>query len=331
MPFQKSRMKNIGSKFILLLILTFHPLCAFSIESVEISGKILVPEKVKIPEGGLDVVLLKFVVNEQGEITTTGPQARVKSQPDGSFRILDVPRDLRAAYRIGTRVEGRLHQSNVVFLNDQDSSYQVEVQVPGISQKVELLELEKASLILERDLGKVRVTEVWEINNPSRDLIDSVNSGYRINLPKDISDFSMADETGQSSSDFRLGEHFLEIMRIFPPGNSQLIFQYSISSFLGQTVLTKSFGNSLEKVRIFTPVELLDVSSTQLKYIGDQKLHQTVFISWQGKELDTGTLELSISGVPVNFLDYSYIMVVLLILLGFSVFMFYRLRLKKMK
>ena len=173
----------IGSKFILLLILTLHPAYAFSSKSVEISGKILVPEKVIIPEGGLDVVLLKFVVNEQGEITTTGPQARVKSQPDGSFRILEVPRDLRAAYRIGTRVEGRLHQSNVVFLNDQDSSYQVEVQVPGISQKVELLELEKASLILERDLGKVRVTEVWEIYNPSRDLIDSVNSGYRINLP----------------------------------------------------------------------------------------------------------------------------------------------------
>ena len=140
----------------------------------------------------------------------------------------------------------------------------------------------------------------------------------------------MADETGQSSSDFHLGEHFLEIMRIFPPGNSQLIFQYSISSFLGQTALTKSFGNSLEKVRIFTPVELLEVSSAQLKYIGDQKLHQTVFTSWQGKELDTGTLELTISGVPVNFLDYSYIMVVLLILLGFSVFIFYRLRLKKM-
>ena len=78
-------------------------------------------------------------------------------------------------------------------------------------------------------------------------------------------------------------------------------------------------------------MELLEVSSSQLIYIGDQKLHQTVFTSWQGKEMDTGTLELSISGVPVNFLDYSYIIVVLLILLGFSVFMFYRLRLKKMK
>ena len=89
MPFQKNRMKNIGSKFILLLILTLHPAYAFSSESVEISGKILISEEVKIPEGGLDVVLLKFVVNEQGEITTTGPQARVKSQPDGSFRILN--------------------------------------------------------------------------------------------------------------------------------------------------------------------------------------------------------------------------------------------------
>ena len=74
-------MKIIGSKFILLLIPALHPLCAFSTESVEISGKILVPEKVLIPEGGLDVVLLKFVVNEQGEITTSGPQARHASHP----------------------------------------------------------------------------------------------------------------------------------------------------------------------------------------------------------------------------------------------------------
>ena len=56
-------MKNIGSKFILLLILILHPLCAFSTESVEISGKILVPEKVIIPERGLDVVLLLSLIH----------------------------------------------------------------------------------------------------------------------------------------------------------------------------------------------------------------------------------------------------------------------------
>ena len=43
-------MNNFGFKFILLLIFTLHPLCAFSAESVEISGKILIPEEVKIPE-----------------------------------------------------------------------------------------------------------------------------------------------------------------------------------------------------------------------------------------------------------------------------------------
>ena len=51
MPFQKNRMKNIGSKFILILILSLLPASAFSSEGVEISGKILIPEEVKIPEG----------------------------------------------------------------------------------------------------------------------------------------------------------------------------------------------------------------------------------------------------------------------------------------
>ena len=329
MTLQKIREGEKLLKIILLLIASCLHLMVYASEPVEISGTIVIPQGVRIPDGGLDVVLLKFVVNDQGEITTTGPQARVKSQKDGSFRIPNIPRELRAAFRIGTRVRGRLHQSNVIFMNEEDSVYQVEVLIPGLSEKVEVLELEKASLILERGLGKIRVTEVWEIKNPTSDMVDSVKAGFRINLPDSISDFSMPDEMGQQSTDFSLGENRVEVRRVFPPGSTQLVFQYSVSSFLGQVVMTKTFRDSLEKVMVFTPVGQLEVSSGQLKYKGDQKLHKTAFTSWQGKALDTGKLEIKISEVPVKFLDYSFIILIMLMLLSLCVFMFYQFRLKR--
>ena len=214
-------------------------------------------------------------------------------------------------------------------MNEEDSVYQVEVVVPGLSENLEALELEKASLILERDFGKIRVTEVWEIKNPTSDMVDSVKTGFRINLPDSIFDFSMPDEMGQQSSDFSLGENRVEVRRIFPPGSTQLVFQYSVSSFLGHVELVKTFGDSLEKVMVFIPVGQLEVSSEQLKYTGDQKLHKTAFTSWQGKALDTGKLETKISGVPVNFLDYSFIVLIMLMLLSLCVFLFYQFRLKR--
>jgi hypothetical protein len=97
---------------------------------------------------------------------------------------------------------------------------------------------------------------------------------------------------------------------------------------LGQADMVKNFGNSLEKVMVYTPVELLQVSSEQLKYLGDQKLHQTVFNSWQGISSDAANLKVNISGIPIKLMDYSFIILMLLILLSLCVVFFYRYRLK---
>ena len=315
-------------KIILILFFFFFHAHIGASEKVEIFGAIMVNEGTQIPEGGFDVVLLKFIVNDQGGISTSGPQGRVKSQQDGSFLISQIPRELKAAFRIGTRVEGSLHQSNVLFMNKSVSKYQIDLVVPRVSDNVEVLKMEKVSLIFERDHGKVRVTEVWEIKNPTRDRVDSIEKGFPIKLPNSISDFVMPDPMGQPGSDFSLGINEVEVKRIFPPGISQLIFQYTVSSFLGQANLVKTFGDSFEKVMVFTPVDLLQVSSEQLKYQGNQKLHQTVFNSWQGKTSDAAELEINISEVPIKLLDYSFIILILLILLSLCVVFFYRFRLQ---
>ena len=82
---------------------------------VSISGQVRVPAGVTIPEAGLSVVLLQYVLTEEGQVTTTGPQAQGQSDESGLFRFENVSRKLQAGYRIGTRVEGELHSSKLFF------------------------------------------------------------------------------------------------------------------------------------------------------------------------------------------------------------------------
>ena len=67
------------------------------------------------PEG-LDVILLKFVLSPEGEVTPAGPQGRVKTNSGGEFEFLKVKQDLRAGYQLGTRVEGELYSSKIFFM-----------------------------------------------------------------------------------------------------------------------------------------------------------------------------------------------------------------------
>ena len=62
---------------------------------VHLKGHVQLPSNVVMPEGKLDVVLLKFVLNSEGQVTPTGPQARVKTDAEGDFEFLNIIADLR--------------------------------------------------------------------------------------------------------------------------------------------------------------------------------------------------------------------------------------------
>ena len=97
----------------------------------------------------------------------------MKTDGDGVFRFRDVPLELRAAFRIGTRVEGRLHQSEVFFMNEKETQYEIDLAILGVSEDVERIRVEQASLILEAGIGQISVTEIWSFFNSSPDIVDS--------------------------------------------------------------------------------------------------------------------------------------------------------------
>ena len=80
-----------------------------------VKGQIRLPSGELIPEEGLNVVLLKLVLNAEGQVTPVGPQGRVKTDSKGNFEFLKVNPDYRAGYQLGTRVDGKLYSTKVFF------------------------------------------------------------------------------------------------------------------------------------------------------------------------------------------------------------------------
>ena len=81
-----------------------------------VKGRIILQSGDLIPEEGLNVVLLKLVLNAEGEITPLGPQGRVKTDNKGHFEFLRINSDYHAGYQLGTRMDGKLYSSKIFFL-----------------------------------------------------------------------------------------------------------------------------------------------------------------------------------------------------------------------
>ena len=106
-----------------------------------------------IPEEGLNVVLLKLVLNAEGEITPLGPQGRVKTDSNGNFEFLRVIPDYRAGYQLGTRLNGKLYSTKVFFFKPGEDRVERDILIPGITTDINKLEISQVSLVIESGLS----------------------------------------------------------------------------------------------------------------------------------------------------------------------------------
>ena len=138
-----------------------------------VKGRIRLPSGELIPEEGLNVVLLKLVLNAEGQVTPVGPQGRVKTDSKGNFEFLRVNPDYRAGYQLGTRVDGKLYSTKVFFFKAGEKQVEKDIVIPGITKDINKLEISQVSLVIESGLSSVTVTEVLSFYNSSTDRIDT--------------------------------------------------------------------------------------------------------------------------------------------------------------
>ena len=292
-----------------------------------VKGKIRLPSGELIPEEGLDVVLLKLVLNAEGQVTPVGPQGRVKTDSKGNFEFLRVNPDYRAGYQLGTRVDGKLYSTKVFFFKAGEKQVEKDIVIPSITTNINKLEISQLSLVIESGLSSVTVTEVLSFYNSSPDRIDTRGRSLEHVLPKGMYNFTMIQSSSGPEIEHQIDDRILNIKHVFPPGNTQIIFHYNIGAWFGSLNIQKELYHPLNKVSVFTPSGQLQIKSAQLIFSGKQQMHETDFLAWKGKASDSNQLKFKISNVPVDSLEYIGISGIILLLLFLSVIMFYRNRL----
>ena len=292
-----------------------------------VEGRIILPSGEMISEEGLDVVLLKLVLNAEGQVTPVGPQGRIKTDSKGNFEFLNVNPDYRAGYQLGTRVDGKLYSTKVFFFKSGEKQVEKDIVITGITKDINKLEISQVSLVIESGLSSVTVTEVLSFYNSSPDRIDTRNRSLEHALPKGMENFTMIQSSSGSEIEYQIDERKLIINHVFPPGNTQIIFHYNLKAWFGSLNIQKEFNHSLNKVSVFTPSGQLQIKSAQLIFFGKQNMHETDFLAWKGKASDSNQLKFKISNVPVDSIEYIGIVGIILLLLFLSVIMFYRNRL----
>ena len=317
------------SSFFVLVSVSADPAFSEKLKQAQmiVKGRVILQSGDLIPEEGLNVVLLKLVLNAEGEITPLGPQGRVKTDKNGHFEFLRINSDYRAGYQLGTRVDGKLYSSKVFFLKAGEEQVEKDIIIPGVTKDLNKLEISQVSLVIESGLSSVTVTEVLSFYNSSSDRIDTRNLSLKLALPKGYYDFTMIQSSSGTEIEHQIDDSILIINHLFQPGNTQIIFYYNLGAWYGSLKIQKEFNHSLDKVSILTPSGRLQIESAQLNFSGKQQVHETDFLVWKGKASDSNKLKFKISNVPVDSIKYIVISGIILFLLILSSIMFIRNRL----
>ena len=320
---------------LLTLFTVVLPFAVFSVYptvlNITVKGKVILSSGAETSPEALDVVLLKFILSPEGEVTPVGPQGRVKTNTSGDFEFIKVKQNLRAGYQLGTRVDGELYSSKIFFMKSGETLIERDIIIPGISTAVEKLETSQVTLVIESGLGAVTVTEVLVFNNSTPEKINTSARPLVQKLPAGIKDFRMMDSKSANSMKHQLEENVLKISYIFPIGSTQIIYQYILPAWFGSLGISRKFEHPLEIVGVFTPIDRLQIKSDELIFSGKQSLNDTTFLTWKSKVSDSNRLNFKISNVPTTSLQYAGVSVIILILLFSAVALFYKQRLRRIK
>ena len=297
-------------------------------DNITISGQIKEPSGGLKNLEGLDVVLLKYVLNKKGEVTLLGPQQRVKTKINGNFRFFNVASDFQAGFQLGTRLEGNLYSSKIFFLKKDEASFEKNIIIPRISFSVEKLKLSKISIVFESRLGKVLITEILVFSNSSQERINTKKYPIEYKLPEGMKNFRMLTRNSKDFIIHHIVENILKIEHIFQTGDNQIVYQYNLPARFGSLEINREFDHSLDIVGIFTPVDNLEIRSDMISFSGKQKNNQTTFLSWKSKISDSNKLKLKISNIPQTYSQYFIVSITLLLLFFCTILLFFKKRLQ---
>ncbi|MGK5092885.1 carboxypeptidase-like regulatory domain-containing protein [Deltaproteobacteria bacterium TL4] len=315
-------------KYLLIAGIFIASLCfADQTPGVTVEGQVVPPSGKSLPVDGVEVVLLKFGLDAQGTLSTNGPLAKQKTDSKGYYKFTSIPVDTKAAYRIGSNLEEDLFSSEYFFMQEDKPSIKVDLVIPGTSIETDKLQLPQISLFIEANIGRVLIAEVLYFNNPTKEAIDTYKTPLIIDLPKGATEVQMVGQNQPEQPDYEIFNNYLQLMRRFPPGNTQIIVQYFLSSSFGSLTVEKEFRLPFQEGQIFTLTKVLQIESEDLQFTGTQTMGDSEFLSWKIRDLASKPLTLTIQNIPTSQTQYTSMGVVIFALLLIFAVAFIKFRL----
>ncbi|MBF0353262.1 MAG: carboxypeptidase regulatory-like domain-containing protein [SAR324 cluster bacterium] len=277
-------------------------------EPVTIRGKILRKDGSPVPD--VNVVLLKFMIDSTGELQTNGPLARVLAH-NGEYLFEKIPQDVKAAYQLGTSIDGELVSTDYFFMTGA-TTMEIDLPIPSVTENADVLEIRQESVFLESGTGELIVTEVMNVSNGTGDRVDTKRHPILIKMPGGYTQFIM--HQGANENEWSVVEGYLQLNPVFKPGTSQIVFQYRLPALWGSISFEKIFPDKVQSREIFIQGTGIRLNpGDELKFQGKQDFGDRVFLQWTLTG-DHHQTTLEVTGLPVE--QFPFILVGIVVFLG---------------
>lgn len=248
---------------------------------------------------GAKVVLVKFTLDAQG-VPQGAPIQMQDADSQGRYKFNQVPIDLRAVYKLGARVAGRLVASEPFTFPEGQRLVQLNLTVPGLVSDATGLYFKQALVAFEPTVGAVWVTEVMHVGNPTTNVIDAVNAPIELNVPEGASDLKMIREEQEAANHSHLGSKLLVYGRI-QPGDTTIAFRYRLGAALGAVQVEKRYPHAVEEMLVLAPKGSLKLVSEQLSPRQPQQFEGVTYDTWGSQRMPADrTVLVKAQGIPIR-------------------------------
>jgi hypothetical protein len=248
---------------------------------------------------GAKVVLVRFTLDANGQ--PKGAPVQMKdADANGSYVFENVPVDAHSVYQLGTRIDGNLIPSESFTFPDDHRTITLNLRVPEIVTDSTSVRIVQALIALEPQVGAVWVTDVVHLENPTKDVIEGVQTPLELSVPSDAQNVEVIHQDQQQGTHQQVGDKLL-IFGNLQPGVTTIAVRYRMPVQLGNLTLAKIYPRPVAEMVVLAPAGLLKVSSDRLDARQRQTIEGQSYDVWGGANLaPQGVVRISASGVPMQ-------------------------------
>jgi 5-hydroxyisourate hydrolase-like protein (transthyretin family) len=239
----------------------------------------------------LEVALYQVTDGSTELVTTT------VSESDGRFRFQGLSTDEDILYRFELEYQGIVYGAESVFPSG-DTVLHVVATIRETTSSDDLIVVDRHHLILDFASDAAFVRELYIFNNVGdRIYVGEEGTTLRFSLPDSAADVAFADS--ETAAEFVMTEEGLAYVRRAPPGETQVLYSYSVPYDGRELTLRRGTLYPTSNLDLLAANVGVQVETAQLTYDGLTAAGDDTYLHFAAEDVPAETaIELRLSGAP---------------------------------